>query len=526
MSGPTDRGAYDQAVRARCVALTLAAGLLGGSAAPTAAAAGQGPAGAAVGDAGAAVAMMRLVAGSVPKASIMPGLGELVSPTSSFEAGFGLSNVQVNTAAELPFERSIAQATPYGAALTDRAPSSSGGLIQTAAPHNPKPSAGPLKPPRTPVDDLVHAGKLSGRVHARWSAERGPCVGTVASASTSTKAFWLGGAVVTLPDIGLRELKLPGGAKLPASFKPRGTLGSLGGLLAGTKPSAKGEGALLRLPSGLSTQSSVEVVGKAVRSTSRVRASRIDLLPGSPLGMTATVRRAPTLTVTSTGAPKTSSVVNQAPVIVVRRGGSPLFTLDRKHPRKDIPIGVPKAAFNRHLGSSRVKPLPVVGGVAESTRGRVVRLSERARREVVDLFVLRLSVGGLNSKSTALQEPFAGHQLGASARLLDVQLLPTEALADALEAKRYDVPSTLAQYAVGEQVVRAAAPSNGARCGTPGASEPTAGVPAAINPSGPAGTAQPLLWAGAGMLLGGALVLVFLRPRRAAAPRPSPQPRE
>lgn len=501
--------------------MLLAAGLLGGAAAPVAGGAErQGVAGSAVGDAGTAVAMLRLVAGSVPESSIMPELGRLVSATSSFEAGIGLANAQLNTSAELPFERSISQATPFGAALTGRAPSSAGGLIQTAAPGNPKSSSGPLNGEPTPVDGLVHRGKLRGSVHARWSDDLGPCVGAVSTATTSTDAFWLGNAIPTLPDIGLDELRLPGGAKLPSGWRAPGKLGELGGLLAGAKMPADGKGVLVSLPKGLSTRSTVELVDvrkrKAVRSTSRVEATRIELLPGSPLGMTATVRRAPTLSVTSTGTPKTSRILNDAAVIVVRRGGKTLFTLDARHPRRDIPIGVPKAAFTRHLGGQRgkLKPLPVVGGVAESTRGRVVRLSERARREVVDLFVLRVSSGGLNTRTTDLTTPFKGHQLGASARLLDVQLLPTEALAAAL-GEQYDVPSTLAQYAVGEQVVRAAAPSTGARCGQPGAGNGalTQSTPT-LNISSPASWMRPMLWGGVVLLLGGAVLLVALRPRR------------
>lgn len=494
--------------------MTLAAGLLGGSAAPVAAASAQGDVGSALGDAGAAVAMMRLVAGSVPDTSMLPELARLVSPTESFEGGFGLSNAQVNTAAELPYERSIAQATPFGAALTGQAPSASGGLVQTAPPSNSKASAGPLDVRDAPVDALVHSGELRGDVHARWSENDGPCVGRVAAASTSTGKLWLGNAVVTLPDIAFSELDLPG---LAPSLRPKGKLGSLGGLLAGTKPSDNGDGALLRIPRGLETGSTVEVVDvskrKAMRSTSRVQASSIDLLPGSPLGMTATVRHAPKLTVTSTGRPKTSRIVNDTPIIDVRRGKSTLFRLDRTSPTQDIAIGVPKAAFTRaHRG--KLRALPVVGGFAEGTTGRAVRLSQRARREVVDLFVLRLTAGGLNTRSTALQQPFTGHQVVASARLLDVQLLPTKALVNALK-KQYEVPSTLAQYTLGEQVARAAAPTDGVQCGKPGAGGAgTAALPTKINADSPAAGVRPLLWGGVVLLLGGAVLLVALRPRR------------
>lgn len=523
-------------LRARYLALVLAAVLLGGSAAPAGARQMANPAGAAVGDAGAAVAMMRLLAGSVPESSILPGLADLVSERTSFEAGFGLSNALANTSAALPYERSIARATPYGAALTDDVPSASSGLIQTAAPDNPKPATGPIDRATTPIYPLVQPGPLRGSAHARWSDTKGPCIGMIADASTETDRFSLGNAVATLPDIDLADLPLPGGAKLPKSFRPKEKLGSLGGLLAGTRPS--GTGSLVRLPDGLSTRSTVEVVelgkdkDKAVRSISRVEAKRISLLAGSPIGMTATVRRAPTLTVTATGKSKTSTVRNVSPIITVRRGGEKLFTLDTKHPRKDIPIGVPKSGFTRHLKSTKVKSLPIVGGFAENTKGRAVRLSERARRQVVDLFVLRLSVGGLNTKSTALTTPFEGHQLGASARLLDVQLLPTEALVKALAAKDgprelpYDVPSTLAQFAVGEQVARAAAPVGGAQCGTAAAAaDQPPRAPDSLDTPSPAAVVRPLLWVGAVLLLGGAVLLALLRRPVSRRPTPTPSPR-
>ncbi|MGH3434728.1 MAG: hypothetical protein ACRDQB_18035, partial [Thermocrispum sp.] len=277
--------------------------------------------------------------------------------------------------------------------------------------------------------------------------------------------------------------------------------------------------ALVRLPRGLTTRSTVEVIDaakrKAVRSSSRVRTERIDLLPGSPLGMTATVRNPPTLTATATGDPNTSRLVNDTPVVQVKRGSRTLFRLDRDQPTQDIAIGIPKAGFSQR---GRLRATPIVGGVAENAAGKPVRLSERARDDVVDLFVLRLSTGGLTTRSTALREPFTGHQLAASARLLDVQLIPTQALVDAL-SDRYDVPTTLAQYSVGEQVVRAAAPTAGVRCGQPGAGGiEAAALPAEINPSSPAAGARPLLWGGTALLLLGAYLLAVLRPRRPPGP--------
>lgn len=525
---------------ARTAALLLAAALLGASGAP-AAAQDASPTGDAIGDAGTAIVMLRLLPGSVPETSALPELADLVAERSAYEAGYGMSNAQLNSVASLPYERSIAQATPHGSALTNTAPTAADGLIQTAVPDNPKQASGELEPPDSPANALVRAGTQRGSVHARWSDTKGACIGTVVESATEIDSLALGYAIPTLPDLAMDRLRMPGGVKLEKSLAPRGGLGTLGGMLSGELRPVDGDGSLVTLPNGMSTKSYVELIDdpdgerKLIRSTSTAEAARISLFQGDPLGMTASVKRQPKLAVTSTGTAKTSEVEHRVPVVTVRRGGKTLFTLDAEHPSKDIPIGVPKAGFAKHPGMAKLKRRPFVGGVAENTKGRVVRLSRDARRDVVDLFVLRLRVGGLNTRSTELTTPFLGSQLGASARLLDVQLLPTDALAEALDTKGngakgkgvpkelpFAMPSTLAQYALGEQVARAAAPEGGATCGGPSASAAgRSSTPAGIQGSSTAPYVVPLLWAGALALLGGAVLLVRApRPARKPSPRP------
>ena len=86
---------------------------------------------------------------------------------------------------------------------------------------------------------------------------------------------------------------------------------------------------------------------------------------------------------------------------------------------------------------------------------------------MLDLGVLRLSIAGLDQKSAQMTTPFAGFQLGASARLFDLQLLPTTKLKSLLpDDQAKNLPSSLAQLSLGEQVARAYAPTGGVVCGT------------------------------------------------------------
>lgn len=494
-------------------------------------------AGHAVGHAGSSAVMLRLLPGSIPETSILPGIAQLTSDDQPFDAGYGLATTQLNTNAALPYERSIAQATPEGSLFGDVETPTGGFLVQTAAPDNAEPTTEQLSAPDSPADALVDIGDTTATVHARWGKDDGPCLDTASRAITETDRLAAGNAVPTLPDIDVTDLALPDNARA-ARFRPDGGLGTLGGLLSGEQQRENGEGTLVRVPGGFDTTSEISVVDipgsddKAVRSTSTVRTKTIDLLPGSPLGMTATVRRPASLDVSATGKTKTSEVDFDVPTITVKRGGTELFTLNARNPTKDIPIGVPKPALYQRTKAT-LASVPIVAGAAQTAKGTRLALSGPARRAVTDLFVLRLSVGGLNQTSAETDTPITGTEFAASARLLDIQLLPTRALADALASTKsdvaglpYEVPSTLAQYSLGEQTAGALVAPGGIECGTIVADAPAGdAIPRDVNTPSTAATSIPLLWAGSiAVLIGVALLAVpFRAPRRMT---PSPTPRE
>lgn len=502
---------------------------------PASAAQESADAGHAVGHAGSAAIMLRLLPGSIPQTSILPDLAQLPTEDRPFDAGYGLATTQLNTNATLPYERSIAQATPEGSLFGDVETPTGGFLVQTAAPDNAEPVTEQLRAPDAPADALVNIGDINATVHARWGEDDGPCVDTVSRAHTETDRLAAGNAVPTLPNIDVIDLPLPDDAVSPR-FRPAGGLGTLAGLLSGTNQRDNGDGALVRAPDGLETTSEISVVdapkseGKAVRSTSTVRTETIDLLPGSPLGMTATVRQPTSLAVTATGDEQTSEVDFDVPTITVKRGDTELFTLNARNRTKDIPIGVPKPALYQRT-QAKLASVPIVAGAAQTTKGTRVELSGPARSAVTDLFVLRLSVGGLNQTSADTDTPITGTEYAASARLLDVQLLPTRALADALASKTdveglpYDVPSTLAQYSLGEQTAGALVAPGGVECGTIVADAPAGdAVPPGLNIPSTAGTSVPLLWAGSVAVLLGVVLLAV--PFRTSRRTPSPVPRE
>ncbi|MPY85074.1 MAG: hypothetical protein GEV00_17525 [Actinophytocola sp.] len=503
---------------ARALALGLASGLLALATSPASAADEPADAGHAVGHASSAAVLLRLLPGSVPQSSILPGLARLTSGHYPFEAGYGLATAQLNTNAALPYERSIAQATPEGSLFGAVETPTGGSLIQTAAPDNAKPATERLSAPLTPAAPLVSTGDTTAEVHARWSEDAGPCVGTASRASTDTESLTIGKAIPTLPDMALDDLLLPEGARA-ARFQPDGGLGSLGGLLS--------DSALVHVPDGFTGTSTVSVADSAVRSTSTVDTTTIDILPGSPLGMTATVGRPPTLSVTATGDDSTSRVGFEPPTITVTRGGTTLFTLDDEHPTQDVPIGVPKPALYQATGKTELAPVPIVAGAAQTATGARLTLTGPAQRAVTDLFVLRLSVGGLNQTSDETSYPIEGTEFAASARLLDVQLLPTRALADALARLPYQVTSSLAQYSLGELTAGALVAAGGVECDAVPTDAAQAGnaIPSSLGTPSPGAASVPLLWAGAlALLVGVALVTVpFRSPRRTP---PSPVPRE
>ncbi|MGW4485943.1 hypothetical protein ACWEOE_19135 [Amycolatopsis sp. NPDC004368] len=512
---------------------------------PASAPVGPQPLGRAVGDAGTALGVLRLLPNSVPTSTILPGFGQTLPKQSALEAGMGLSSASANSEAYLAYEKSIAQASPFGLAVGGQAPQTPGSVVQTALPDNPQPLSGGLNAPKNP---LLNIGLLNGTAHARWSDSLGPCADTIADASTSVASLSLLNVVPSLPQIpllGQGGLNLPQGTKLADGFDATKGLQSLGGLLGGGgQTPADGTGSLLSLPNTLSSRSQVKLVdipgskNKAVQSSSTLQAADIDILKGTPLELSIKVASQPTLTVTSTGDEKTSKVDYTAPVLTIQAGGKTLYTLDAAHPTKDIPIGLPLSGLSDQFG--QLDSIPVVGGLVATLTKGIQQVGDTAGT-VLDLGVLRLSIAGLDQKGTAATTPFKGYQLGASARLFDLQLLPTKNLKTLLPAGAGDnLPSSLAQLSLGEQVARAYAPTGGVVCGTATTAPPAGGQA----PKGPVknlaytGTAYdtvPLFWAGTAMLLMGVIMVAAVpNRRRVAAPvklndtprKPSPHPRD
>jgi hypothetical protein len=499
---------------------------------PVSAPEGPQPLGRAVADAAASLGILRLLPNAVPTSSMLPGYGDQLPKQAVLEAGLGLSSAQANSEAYLSWERAVAQSAPAGMAVGGNAPQPPGGLVQTALPDNPTPITGGFSAPPHP---LGTAGLLTGSVHARWSPTLGPCVDTIADAGTSMAGLSLLGSVPTLPDLPLD--RLPNLPQLAGGFDRSKGLQTFGGLLAGSgQPRADGTGALLSLPGTLSTHSVTKLVDipnsprKAIQSVSTMQVAEIDLLKGTPLALTLKVLSQPTLRITSTGDKATSKVEYSAPVVTIERQGQVLYTLDAAHPTEDIPIGLPLKALSDKLGTG-VQSLPVVGGlVATATKGP--RQLSVTNGLVLDIGVLRLSIAQLNQKEQQLTVPFDGYQLGASARLLDLQVLPTAALKAALPNDAADsLPSSLAQVSLGEQIGRAYAPPGGVTCGStspaaasPGESEDT---PRQLAYTSGAYSAVPMFWTGSAMLLLGVILVAAFPSRRrtGAAAKPSPRRR-
>lgn len=522
---------------------------------PASAPIGPQPLGHAVGDAGTALGVLRLLPNAVTTETILPGFGQTLPKQSAFEAGMGLSSASANSESYLAYERSIAQASPFGIAVGGQAPQTPGSIVQTALPDNPKETSGGINAPSNP---LLNIGLLNGTAHARWSDSLGPCVDTIADASTSVANLSLLNVIPSLPQIpllGNGGLKLPQNTKLAQGFDPASGLQSLGGLLSGGgQTAAGGAGSLLSLPNTLSSRSQVRLVdlpgskNKAVESTSTLQAADIDILKGTPLELSIKVASQPTLKVTSTGDEKTSKIDYTAPVLTITAAGKTLYTLDAAHPTKDIPIGLPLSGLSDQFGA--LNSVPVVGGLVSTATKGIQQIGTTAGT-VLDLGVLRLSIAGLEQKGAEATTPFKGYQLGASARLFDLQVLPTKNLKDLLPAGAGDnLPSSLAQLSLGETIARAYAPTGGVVCGSTSPGPPAGGA----QPQGPtknlaytgAYDTVPLFWVGTAMLLMGVVMvaafpsrrrlpgLVTLHPAPGTSPepdepkpfKPSPRPRE
>ncbi|WP_035304048.1 hypothetical protein [Actinokineospora inagensis] len=482
------------------------------------------PLGRAVGDAGTGLAVVRLLPNSAPTRSIIPGAGDKLPRQSAVEVGFGLASAQANSESYLGFEHAIAQASPGGVAVQGASPQTPGALAQTAPPNNAQPMSGGINLPSTPLDTLVKAGLLNGRVQSQWSDTLGPCVGTIADSSTELASLSALNAIPTLPSV----TDLTGVFDAP-NLDPQadqavidglkgltGGLNTLGGVLGGQGST---KGSLLSLPNTLSARSTVRLVdipgsgNKAVQSISTLQVAAVKLLAGTPFEVSINVVSLPTLTVTSTGDKATSSVQYTAPVLEVVQGGKSLGKLDAANPKLDVPIGIPLPTGAAVPGLDK---LPVIGGLLAGGQGLPDALSQGLKK--LDVGVLRLSVAGLNQQGEDSTQPFRGYQLGATARLLDLQVLPTDALG------LPNLPSALAQVSLGEQVARAFAPAGGVVCGTGGSTQPQAPpVPQPMAPplayTNAAYHSVPLFWSGTAMLLIGVVIVAALPTRRRPQPK-------
>jgi hypothetical protein len=483
---------------------------------PASAPMGPQPLGHAVGDAGGGLAVVRLLPNSTPTSSILPGLSDELPKQPAAEAGFGLSSAQANSEAYLSYEHAIAQASPLGFAIGGNAPQTTGGLTQTASPDNAKPTTGGLNPPSTPLDSLLKVGLLNGSVRARWSDTLGPCVDTIADAQTSLASLSVLNAIPNLPSAsdltGLitpnQNLDANTAQQVVDSLKTlTAPLSQLGGLLSG-KQTADGQGSLVSLPNTLSSRSVVQLVdilgskNKAVQSTSTMRVASVKVLAGTPMELDVNVVSQPTLQVTSTGDAKTSSVAYTAPVLQVVQGGKTLGTLDAANPKLDVPVGIPLP------GADQLGKLPIIGDLLPNGSPIPAGLKK------IDIGVLRLRIAELDQKSDQVTGlPFQAYQLGATARLLDLQLLPTDAL------NLPNLPSALAQVTLGEQVARAVAPAGGVVCGTATTGSTSLSTPVAqgsppLAYTNAAYETIPLFWLGTGLLLTGVVAVAALPYRR------------
>ncbi|WP_026455027.1 hypothetical protein, partial [Saccharomonospora iraqiensis] len=481
------------------------------------------PEGRAIGKAGTALGMLRLAPEAVPAEASMPGVEESLPDQSALEGGFGLSRAEANSESYLTYERAIAEASPFGLAVGGHAPTVPGAVSQTALPDNEDPVSTGFEAPDNP---LVGISGLNGSAHARWSPTTGPCVGTIADSSTSAAHLSLVDAIPTMPDthrlsdaddggdtgaLGGDDGALgdgalgdgalggdgaPGEDGVPgedsasgeddgqddgdraraALSELPGPLAHLGGLLSGGGDDTDGTGSLISAPQTLSTRSVVRLTDipgsdrKAVESISTMRAARLEILKGTPLGLTVRVADQPTLRVVSTGDPDTSTVEYTAPVLAFERDGETLFELDAANPTRDIPLGIPLPGLTDVPGFEQVRDAPVLGGVAELVGGGLKELTDRASEHVLDLGVLRVSVAGLDERAGRVTEPFTGHHVSAAARMLDLRVLPTDGLREALPPEQAErLPSSLAQVSLGEQKATAFAPEGGVECGPPAA---------------------------------------------------------
>ncbi|MEU6128655.1 hypothetical protein ABZ805_05720 [Saccharopolyspora sp. NPDC047091] len=436
-------------------------------------------------EAGTGIGVLRVLPGTVPGQTIFddPAYRDALRKNAMLELGLGLAKSKADSEAYFAFEHATAEASPFGAAIGGWAPQIPGASVsQTAVPDHAEPATTGVQPPPSPADALVKLGLLEGSAHARWDERLGPCVSPISESSSSLASLSAVNVLPALPDTQQQD-----GDQPAALAGAPGSPARLGGLLSGGAPTESGAGSLVNVPDAVRAHSEIELVdvpgvaGKAVRSTSTMQLASVRLLSGTPQELRVDVVSEPTLTVTATGDPATSTVDYEAPVLRVTQGGRELVELDAANPQADLPIGLPGVPGE----------LPIVGPAVND--------------RVLDIGVLRLSIGELTQQAN-------GTELRAGARMFDLKLLPGTALG---------MPdAALAEVSFGEQSARAGAPAGGVHCDVPPSPAPEQPGPPAEGPAAPplaktsgAYYTVPLFWTGTGLLLLGS-VLVAAVPRR------------
>jgi hypothetical protein len=360
---------------------------------------------------------------------------------------------------------------------------------------------------------------------------------------------------------------VPGLPKLPGLPNLPGLPGVPGGPGTGT--------ALVSLPGTVSTQSTVKLVpmkgskNKAVQSVSKYRVVSLRLFSGTPFELRVDVIADPTLRVTSTGSKATSTVSYSTPILKIYQGGVLKYTLDASNPTAELPLALlpigslpgqlaPAKAANvlnqapalaDALGVGKTKGAKgtidaadlgyskeLGGNLTGNLTGNLVGQKKLTALPVIgalpglpnisgfdlNLGLVRLSIAHKEDTGVTKTKPFKGFEIGSTARLLNVEVLPAGGLDQAMLPKLPGVPdlgAPLAQVAVGEQTAKAYAPKGGVVCAPNKPAPPYQPKPPAGQPRPPlaytdaAYQAVPIMWTGAGLVLAGA-ALLGIRPLR------------
>lgn len=514
--------------RAALVALPAAAVLLAATAAPasgqttspTPSPAAQGQVAA---DAGAGLFVLRALPGlNLPSLPTLPGL-PVSAPVATtpdgtgglLTAAFALTRVTADSTKPAG-QMSTATSSPGSFSLAGTPAPNPTTLSQSALPDHPTPTTGGFAFPNNP---LLTGGLLQGSAQARWSTTLGPCVDPISSATTSLASLT---AIPGLPSLNLPTATDPANpltgltSMLANPASGLGTLTSavpgLGAATGSTTPSTTPATATpttsttsaVSLPDTSSSTSTTRLIdvagqgGKGVQAVSKVQFVGLTLFEGTPMAAAIKVVSQPTLTATSTGNPDTSNVTYTSPVLTITANGV-TQTLDAQNPTANVPFSLPLPANTPGLSA-------LLGA-----------LKLPADSKTLDLGVLKIQVGQFTQQKV-------GASVGGTASLLDVALLPTNALSTLLGSvpgAGGALPTSLLQVGIGEQTARASVSAGGVSCAAPAAAAPAptaatpqaSGTPPLAYTSG-AYSAIPLVWTGSVLLILGAVIVAALPRRR------------